>query len=138
MEIAVGIFIVILLLITGYLEDNNIFLLLDIIKYSLIVELVISVVLYCIHIFNIKTSLFPYNRSWFPYGILLLLNITQILVWYLIERKYDRFKYEEFYKTIFNRRNNKGLLIQIPIIIHILFLGAMIFGIVEFVKNNIL
>lgn len=138
MEIALGIFVLILLLITGYLEDNNIFLLLNIIEYSLIVELVISVFLYIVHMLNINTSLLPYNRSWFPYGYLLLFNIIQILVWYLIERKYDRFKDEEFYKTITYRTNFKGLIVQIPIILHVLFFVAMIIGIIEFIKINIL
>lgn len=106
-------------IICTYMIGKKIFLLLNIIKFSLIGTLL--------------CTLFIYFENWYNIYIyavqikyIFLVNIILIVYFYIIGLIWDKNKRRQFYMTLSHRENFLGTFVLFPIIFYIIFISYMI------------
>jgi hypothetical protein len=113
---------------SAFLLDKSIFLLLDIIKYSLRYLLPILMLIWFLYILIDSGQSLIFVK-------LALYNVMQIVIWYLIEKRWNRVSNEQFYLTVTKRGNFKGLIVIIPIVGYIFFIDEVILSIIDVLKT---
>ena len=115
--------ILILLLVTiTYIGDKDIIMLLTIVKNSLITLIPIIIFLY---VFELIIN----NTSQFPFEYLLLFNISLLLYWIIINKKYDKEKLRSLYKERYN------YVISTLVLLYIFFIFGCILGLLSILRT---
>lgn len=124
MNLTAQVILIIFGIVSAFFMNKNIFFLIDVIKYSLRYLLPISIILCFINIS--KNSELSHLSE-----ILALFNIIQIIIWYLIEKKWNRVTDKQFYFKVTDRGSLKGLIIALPILTFDIFIAMIISLIIE-------
>lgn len=122
---------VILSAIFAILGERKIFLMIGLVKKTLISSLIVLV-------FIFTFSAFKDNRINISFEILVILNIIQLLLWYFVEKRWDRDKYLEFYLKAWERDNIKGfIIIVIPTMLNSYFISQTLAATLKFIGIQI-
>lgn len=121
----------ILVLIIAILGDRNIFLVIDFVKNSLRVTLVALVLIFVFCIFRNNEINISLER-------LVILNIIQVMYWYLVEKKWNRKKHRVLYLSAWKRDSIKGfIIIVVPSMLNSYYISQAIASTLQFIGIQI-